>query len=180
MSLIRKTLVIYLIITCSFGALPPEVQKKKDYNTMQEFANSYSKIKYSHYFIDTTSYTISFDDCTVYFEREKIDRLPGWVGPASKLIFKSSTCDLNEEIDLDNLEDVAAAESDPDERSISQMTLEEYCLNVQLNRVTPEDLISPENCKRILEELSPINEEGNDSETSAEFKEMFMGGDSEF
>ena len=183
MHLIKKIFLSVLVPSIVFAALPPQVQKQKDKEQMMKFLYQYPKIKNSRYTIDTNSKTIRLDNCIIYFEREKIKRAQGWVGPASDLVYKNSTCDLGERVksdynpnsfdldseyieeqlsdeDLNNLEDVAAGEMKIETYN-PNMTLEEYCLKLQLGRVQPDRSISDQKCKEVLDQSSSKEDESD-------------------
>jgi hypothetical protein len=92
-----KIFLIFVFISGLFGALPPWSREEKDRKIMQSFVDSHLDIKNSNYKIDTKNYIIYFGkNCKVYFKRETVFRPTGWVGPASKLIYDRSSCDLKE------------------------------------------------------------------------------------
>lgn len=153
MIFLLKIFLLSIHIAPLFGALPPDIQKQKDKNKLLEFVEAHPKIKNSKYQLDLIDYTIRFDDCTVYFEREKINRPQGWVGPASDLIFKRSTCNLGKRIDdfgselttesysyssqdMENLEDITATSVATEEIFASDIVLEEYCEKIIYGQIT--------------------------------------------
>ena len=71
----KSIFVLLLLSNLVVAALPPQVQKAKKLDVMTSFV----EIHYG-------------DGCIAKFGRKFSFHLPGWVGPASALEFKDSTC----------------------------------------------------------------------------------------
>jgi len=92
----RILLSISIIISFTFAALPPQVQQAKDLKVMEDFIESHKKVSSTFKRIDIYSQEVYFGkDCVASFARKPSFHLPGWVGPASALVFKSSTCPID-------------------------------------------------------------------------------------
>jgi hypothetical protein len=75
------------------AALPPQYQNHKDLDVMVEFVHSHPVVASGLRTIDLYGYAVYFGDgCKAEFGRKTSLKLPGWVGPADPLEFKSSNC----------------------------------------------------------------------------------------
>ena len=80
----------------SSAALPPEVQSRKDLDVMMHFVHQHPEVSSTLKSINVLNYTIDFGvDCKAEFGRKFVFKLPGWVGPADPLEFKSSNCPID-------------------------------------------------------------------------------------
>ncbi|NOR55935.1 MAG: hypothetical protein GQ531_06975 [Sulfurovum sp.] len=91
-----KTLCILLLTNPMYAALPPGVQDDKDLQVMQNFVQSHPKVSSTLRFISLSEKKVYFaKNCEVTFKRAFAFHLPGWVGPAEDLVFKSATCPID-------------------------------------------------------------------------------------
>jgi len=98
MSSIKHVIFLYLLFVSvnAFAALPPRVQNQKDMDVMQAFIKSHKKVSSTFQSINTYAKEVYFGkECVAKFGRKKVFHLPGWVGPASALEFKSSNCKID-------------------------------------------------------------------------------------
>ena len=79
----------------AYAALPPHVQNQKDLKVMEAFVESYTKVSSTFVRIDLYTKEVHFGkNCVASFARKASFHLPGWVGPAADLEFKSATCPI--------------------------------------------------------------------------------------
>ena len=102
-SLLTKYVSI-LLFCLSFGvaqaALPPQHQNEKDLQVMMDYVKANPDVISALHAIDLNYYTVYFGEgCSVVFERERIEREDGWVGPAAPLVFKAKQCPEADESD---------------------------------------------------------------------------------
>ena len=80
----------------AFAALPPQVQYDKDRVVMERFVQEHNVVSSTLRHIDVANKTVFFGKgCVAKFVRKTTFHLPGWVGPASDLVFKSSNCKID-------------------------------------------------------------------------------------
>ena len=88
--------VLALIGSIAFAALPPRYQNEKDLDVMVRFVKDHPRVLSALDFIDFKSFTIYYrPHCRAIFERKEMLRAPGWVGPAAPLEFEKSTCPID-------------------------------------------------------------------------------------
>ena len=93
--MMKKTTMLLILSTVLFAALPPRYQNAKDKAVMMAFVKKYPLVEASLSHISLANKTVYFGKgCEAVFERKASFHLPGWVGPAEPLVFKSSTCPL--------------------------------------------------------------------------------------
>ena len=81
------------ILEVSYAALPPRFQKIKDLDVMVDYIRTHQKVASTLGQIDLRNYSINYNyNCRIIFERKTSFHLPGWVGPAEDLVFKSDRC----------------------------------------------------------------------------------------
>ena len=102
-SLLAKCGAIFLF-SISFGvaqaALPPQFQNEKDLGVMMEYVKAHPEVMSGLHAIDLNYFTVYYGEgCSVLFEREKIERSEGWVGPAAPLVFKAKQCEEEAQTD---------------------------------------------------------------------------------
>ncbi len=92
-----KTIFIVLVFNnLIFAALPPHIQNDKDMRVMKKFVQEHPKVSSTLRYISMETKSIYFaKECVIQFERKTSFHLPGWVGPASPLIYKSSNCPID-------------------------------------------------------------------------------------
>ena len=95
----RNSLVIAGMFVVLAGqanaALPPQYQNANDLDVMVSFIKKYARVSSTLRSIDMQTYTVRFDaDCKAEFERQKIERPPGWAGPAAPLVLARTSCKL--------------------------------------------------------------------------------------
>ena len=79
----------------TLAALPPQYQNANDLDALVAFAKQYPRVVGTLKSVDMQNHVIYFDaDCKAEFGRKKIERPPGWVGPAAPLEFVRSNCKL--------------------------------------------------------------------------------------
>ena len=92
-----------MLLSSSFGlgeqsvsaALPPKYQNLKDLDVLVEFIKAHDMISSALKSIDLEKHTIIYrDGCVAKFDRKNEKKTEGWVGPASDLEFKESTCPI--------------------------------------------------------------------------------------
>ena len=92
----NKWLLLLLYLVCiesAFSALSPQYQNMRDLEALSHFIEKHPKVSSQLEHIDLNLFLILYGDgCVAKFKRKKIIHLLGWVGPASPLIFLSSTC----------------------------------------------------------------------------------------
>lgn len=87
----------FIFSSTTFAALPPQVQDAKDLQVMEDFVQSHKKVSSTFKRINIYSKEVHFGkDCVATFARKFSFHLPGWVGPASDLEFKSTTCPIGD------------------------------------------------------------------------------------
>ena len=92
----KSILILLLFSILTFAALPPQVQKEKDLNVMTSFVQKHPKVSSTLISIDSYTNEVHYGDgCIAKFGRKFSFHLPGWVGPASALEFKDSTCAID-------------------------------------------------------------------------------------
>ena len=92
----KSILILLLFSILTFAALPPQVQKEKDLNVMTSFVKNHPKVSSTLISIDIYTKEVHYGDgCIAKFGRKFSFHLPGWVGPASALEFKDSTCAID-------------------------------------------------------------------------------------
>ena len=97
MKKIIASLLFILFPQCSIAALPPKYQNEKDLDVMIRFVKEHQQVMSTLKSIDFKKFMVYFgDDCKASFRRERTPKPEGWVGPADPLVFKSSTCSLND------------------------------------------------------------------------------------
>jgi len=75
------------------AALPPQVQKAKDLDAMTSFVEKHPIVSSTLISINIYNKEVHYGDgCIAKFGRKFSFHPPGWVGPASALEFKDSTC----------------------------------------------------------------------------------------
>ena len=80
----------------AMAALPPQYQNANDLNALVAFVKKYPRVAGTIKSIDVQNHVVYFDvDCKAEFARQKIDRPPGWAGPAAPLEFVRSNCKLD-------------------------------------------------------------------------------------
>jgi len=80
----------------SSAALPPQYQNRNDLEVMLEFIRAHPRVEAGLDAIDLSNYTIRYQGtCTARFERERIPKPRGWVGPADPLVFASADCPVD-------------------------------------------------------------------------------------
>lgn len=97
-SLSPAILLISLMISVSisYAVLPPQYQNKNDLDAIVRFIYQNETILSTLERIDLKTLNVHYGNgCIASFGR-KVEQKPlGWVGPASPLEFKSSTCSLD-------------------------------------------------------------------------------------
>jgi len=90
----QKTLLLTLLsFELTYAALPPRYQNMKDLNVMVKYIENHQKVLTRLESIDFRTYTIYYSgQCKIVFTRPSRFHLPGWVGPATPLEFKSDSC----------------------------------------------------------------------------------------
>ncbi len=93
---LSATLCIFLLSNSIHAALPPAVQDDKDLSVMQTFIQNHPKVSSTLRSINLEEKKVYFSkNCVAIFTRKFSFHLPGWVGPASPLIFDSATCPID-------------------------------------------------------------------------------------
>jgi hypothetical protein len=90
-----KKIVLWTLLSfeLTYAALPPRYQKMKDLDVMVDYIRTHQKILSTLGQIDLITYSIYYNyNCRIHFERKTSFHLPGWVGPAEDLVFKSNKC----------------------------------------------------------------------------------------
>ncbi len=78
-----------------FAALPPRYQNMNDLNVMVDFIKEHDRVMSSLKSIDLRRKIVYFGNgCQAIFERKRIRRRVGSVGPAAPLVFAHATCDI--------------------------------------------------------------------------------------
>jgi hypothetical protein len=90
-------LVMLTIPLCAARA--PWVQNRMDLEVMTGFISKHSDVAAGLLSIDFVNFTVNYRGregrpCKAVFERSWSFKLPGWVGPADPLEFKTSNCEL--------------------------------------------------------------------------------------
>ena len=92
-----------LIVTMFAGtglllaALPPQHQNIKDLAVMVDFVKSHPKVAATIREISVVDRKVYFGaGCKAIFVRKASLKPSGWVGPAEPLVFKRSTCPLDQ------------------------------------------------------------------------------------
>lgn len=92
----KSILILLLFSNLIVAALPPQVQKAKDLDVMTSFVEKHPKVSSTLISIDIYKKEIHYGDgCIAKFGRKFSLHPPGWVGPASTLEFKDSTCAID-------------------------------------------------------------------------------------
>ena len=95
----KKKFFFILLLVCgdiASAALSPRVQNQNDIDVMQAFVKSHKKVSSTFQRINIYAYEVYFaKECVAKFGRKKVFHLPGWVGPAATLEFKSSNCAID-------------------------------------------------------------------------------------
>ena len=91
--------LILILLTSSqliYAALPPKYKNSKDLGVIVEFIKDHELILSTLKSIDFENYTVSYGNgCTAIFGRKEAPKPQGWVGPADRLEFKRSNCDID-------------------------------------------------------------------------------------
>ena len=95
----QRSLAIAGILAALVGqtsaALPPQYQNANDLDVMVAFVKKHPRVAGTLKSIDMQNYIVRFDaDCKAEFERQKIERPPGWAGPAAPLVLARTSCKL--------------------------------------------------------------------------------------
>ena len=89
------TLSVFLYASTALAMLPPKYQNADDLSVMTGFVKKHDRVMETLKSIDFANYAVYFgDDCKAVFGRKAVPKPQGWVGPADRLEFKSSNCDL--------------------------------------------------------------------------------------
>ena len=92
----KHILVLLLFSNLIVAALPPQVQESKDLDVMTSFVKIHPKVSSSLISINIYTKEVHYGDgCIAKFGRKFSFHLPGWVGPAAELEFKSSSCTID-------------------------------------------------------------------------------------
>ncbi len=94
----KKTALISLLSAVTlFAALPPEHQNIKDLDVMVEFVKTHPKVAATIRKISVVDRKVYFGaGCKAVFVRKPSAHPAGWAGPAAPLVFKRSTCLLDQ------------------------------------------------------------------------------------
>jgi len=96
----KPKLLLFLLILASevtYAALPPKYQKMRDLDVIVEFVKQHERILSTLESINIQNYTVHYGNgCVASFERKDIPKPEGWVGPADPLVFKKSTCPIDD------------------------------------------------------------------------------------
>lgn len=92
----KSIFVLLLLSNLIVAALPPQVQQAKDLDVMTTFVEKHPKVSSTLISINVYRKEIHYGEgCVAKFGRKVSYHLPGWVGPASALEFKNSTCAID-------------------------------------------------------------------------------------
>ena len=92
----KSIFVLLLLSNFIAAALPPQVQKAKDLDVMTSFVEKHPKVLSTLISINVTMKEVHYGEgCIAKFGRKFSFHFPGWVGPASALEFKDSTCAID-------------------------------------------------------------------------------------
>lgn len=96
----RRVSAIALLLATQAGlasaALAPQFQNPKDLDAMVAFVKKHARVVATLKSIDLRHYVVHYDtNCRAEFERERIERPAGWVGPQAPLVFARSNCPLD-------------------------------------------------------------------------------------
>ncbi len=84
-----------LIVGNAHAALPPYAQKLHDLEDLTKYIEANKGVSARLEHIDLVNFVLRLrGGCEVFFERQVIPRPPGWVGPASPLVFKRASCEI--------------------------------------------------------------------------------------
>ena len=90
-------LLLAVVTTKTYAALPPSAQNNKDLDVIMDYVRSHEEVLVSLQLIDFSNYIIFYgNDCRVEFKRKRQLRLPGWVGPAAPLTVDKQVCGKSE------------------------------------------------------------------------------------
>lgn len=94
----KKTVLISLLSAVTlFADLPPQHQNIKDLDVMVEFVKTHPKVAATIRKISVVDRKVYFGaGCKAVFVRKSSAHPAGWVGPAEPLVFKRSTCLLDQ------------------------------------------------------------------------------------
>lgn len=77
------------------AALPPYAQTMRDLEDLTKYLDAHQGVSARLEHIDLVNYTLKLrGGCQVHFKRKKVAHPPGWVGPASPLVFDRATCEI--------------------------------------------------------------------------------------
>ena len=92
----KLVFVLLLLSNLIVAALPPQVQESRDLDVMNSFVEKHPKVSSSLISINSYTKEVHYGDgCIAKFGRKFSFHLPGWVGPAAELEFKSSSCTID-------------------------------------------------------------------------------------
>jgi hypothetical protein len=92
MKIIITILMFFLPLTVG-AALDTKYQNNNDLDVIIGFINTHERVLSTLKSIDFKNKVVHFHiNCEAKFDRKKIKREPGWVGPAPTLEFISSNC----------------------------------------------------------------------------------------
>ncbi len=92
----KYIVILSLLSILTFAALPPKVQKEKDLNVMTSFVKEHPKVSSTLISIEIYKKEVHYGDgCIAKFGRKFSLHPTGWVGPASALEFKDSSCAID-------------------------------------------------------------------------------------
>ena len=94
----KAVLLVAVLILPLYAARAPWVQNGMDLKVMTGFISEHPEVAAGLQSIDFTHYTVYYTgrdggSCKAVFGRDWSFKLPGWVGPADPLVFKSSECE---------------------------------------------------------------------------------------
>ena len=95
MRILTAMLATLFYASAAWAMLPPKYQNADDLSVMIGFIKKHDRVMETLKSIDFANFSVYFgDDCKAVFGRKAVPKPPGWVGPADRLEFKSSNCDL--------------------------------------------------------------------------------------
>ena len=86
---------LFALANVAYAALPPGEQTLRDLENLTVYLHAHKGVSARLEHIDLVTYTMRLrGGCVVHFQRKKVERPSGWVGPASPLVFKEATCEI--------------------------------------------------------------------------------------